>query len=153
MEKTCTIDEAEFVASSGPVLKAQPMNEIQTIDIDAVEAHMLTLPPVDCPVEHIFGPGIYIRQIFMPAGAIVLGHEHKLPSLNMVLSGKLVLLADGARREVTAPYIFTSNGGRKVVQIIEDCVFQNIIATDETDIEKIEAMCIEKSPAYMESIQ
>jgi len=153
MGKSCIVDEAEFVASSGPILKAQSMNEIQTIDVDAVEAHMLTLPQVECPVEHIFGPGIYIRQVTMPAGAIVMGHSHKIPSLNMVLSGKLALLEGGMRREIKAPYIFTSKQGRKVAYVLEDCVFQNIYATTETDLDKLEEMCVEKSSAYMEAIQ
>lgn len=135
-------------------LKEHIMNEIASIDdIEAFEAHMLTLPQVECPVEHIFGPGIYIRQVFMPAGTIVIGHSHKIPSLNMVLSGKLALLEDGVRREITAPYIFTSKEGRKVAYVLEDCVFQNIYATEETDLDKLEEMCVEKSSAYMEALQ
>ena len=135
-------------------LEDQIMNEIQTIgDIDAVEAHMLTLPQTECPVEHIFGPGIYIRQVLMPAGSLVIGHSHKIPSLNMVLSGKLALLEGDVRREIVAPYIFTSKEGRKVAYVLEDCVFQNIYATEETDLDKLEEMCVEKSSAYMEAIQ
>jgi hypothetical protein len=129
------------------------MNEIQTIDIEAVEAHMLTLPQAECPVEHIFGPGIYIRQVLLPAGAIVMGHSHKMPCLNVVLSGKLALLEGGVLREVEAPYIFTGSVGRKVAYVLEDCVFQNIYATEETDLDKLEEMCVEKSSAYMEAIQ
>jgi len=147
------IDEAEVMASSGPETQADDMNEIQTIDIEAVEAHMLTLHQVECPVEHIFGPGIYIRQISMPAGATVLGHAHTGDNLMMVLSGRLVLVEGGLTREVSAPYIFTAGPGRKLVYIIEDCVVQNILATEETDIEKLEAMFVKKSPAYMEKNQ
>ena len=34
--------------------------------IDELEATMLeNFEPVDCPVEHIFTPGLYSRQIFM----------------------------------------------------------------------------------------
>ena len=153
MIKPCIIGEAELMASSGPEPQAATVNEIQEIDIDKVEAHMLTLPQAECPVEHIFGPGIYIRQVVMPAGAIVMGHHHKIPSLNMVLSGRLALLEDGVRREIAAPYIFTSQEGRKVAYVLEECVFQNIYATTETDIEKLESMCVEKSTAHVEALQ
>lgn len=146
--KTCILGEAEFTASSGLQPQAQTMNDIQTIDLDAAEAHMLTLPQVECPIEHIFGPGIYIRQIFMPKDSIVLGHSHKLESVNMVLKGRLSLLEGGVRREVAAPYIFTSGLGRKVAYVLEDCVFQNIYATEETDLEKLEEMCVEKSDTF-----
>jgi len=126
------------------------MNEIQTIDIDAVEAHMLTLPQIEIPVEHIFGPGIYIRQGLLPAGYIIMGHHHKIPCLNMLLTGKMALLEGGSMREITAPYIFTTKDGRKTAYMMEDCVFQNIYATEETDLNKLEEMCVEKSSAYKE---
>ena len=150
--KPCIVEKAEFMVSSGPAIKAVNMNEIQKIDIDKVEAHMLTLPPVDCPVEHIFGPGIYIRQVFLPAGAIVMGHAHKHESLNMVLTGRIALLEDGVRREVAAPYVFTGSVGRKLCYVLEDCVFQNIFATKETDIGRLEEMFVEKSDTFMEAI-
>lgn len=131
------------------------MTELQqtteSLDIEAVVSHMLTLPQVECPVEHIFGPGIYIRQVFMPAGTIVVGYSHKIPSLNMVLSGKLALLEGGNVREVTAPYIFTSKEGRKAAYVVDDCVFQNIYATNETDLEKLEEMCIDKRDVTKEA--
>lgn len=127
--------------------------KIPEIDLEAVEAHMLNLPQVECPVEHIFGPGIYIRQAFMPAGSLVIGHEHKIPSLNMVLTGRLALLEAGVRREIAAPYVFTSEDGRKIAYVLEDCVFQNIYATEETDLDKLEEMCIEKSQACTEVSQ
>lgn len=153
MSKPCIIGKAELTASSGPKEQVASMNEIQTIDIDKVEAHMLTLPAVECPVEHIFGPSIYIRQVTLPAGAIVMGHAHKHESLNIVLSGRIALLEGGVRREIEAPYIFTGGVGRKLCYVLEDCVFQNIFATDETDIERLEEMFVEKSDAYMESIK
>lgn len=122
-------------------------------DPDALERHMLTLPQVECPVQHIFGPGIYIRQVEMKAGLVVKGHHHKNKSLNVVLSGTLALLEDGVVREVSAPYIFTGEIGAKLAYVVEDCVFQNIFATEETDIEKLEAMLVEPSEAYKEHKQ
>ncbi len=127
------------------------MNEItQSFDLDQVEAHMLTLPAVECPVEHLFGPNIYIRQVFMPKGAYVIGHEHKLESINMVLSGSLALIEGGAVRVVEAPYFFVGKAGRKIAYVIEDCVFQNIFSTPETDIDKLEEMIVVKSNAFLE---
>jgi hypothetical protein len=38
---------------------------------------------------------------------------------------------------------FVGKPGRKVAYIIETVVFQNIYATDETDIEKLENMFVE----------
>lgn len=115
---------------------------------EAVDELLLGFPQVDCPVEHIFGPGIYIRQVTMPEGLLVKGHHHKHKSLNMMLSGKLALLEGGIPREVSAPYIFTGEVGSKIAYVIEECVFQNIFATEETDLEKLEEMFVEPTEAF-----
>ena len=46
------------------------------------------------------------------------------------------------------PYIFNSEPGRKFAYVMEDCVFQNLHATEETDLEKIEEIFIDKSDAW-----
>ena len=33
-----------------------------------LEKEMLEMPQADCPVAHHFGPGIYIREVTLPAG-------------------------------------------------------------------------------------
>jgi len=114
-----------------------------------VEQHMLTLPPVECPITHLFGPGIYIRQIFLPKNTYAMGHAHKRESINMLLSGSLTMLEDGVSRLITAPYFFVGKACRKMVFAIEDSVFQNIFATTETDIEKLEDMLVDKSNAFL----
>jgi hypothetical protein len=125
------------------------MTEISTIKSnELLEEALLALPQVACPVDHIFGPGIYIRQVSMAAGLLVKGHHHKHKSLNMILAGKLALIEGGVVREVSAPYVFTGEVGSKMAYVIEDCVFQNIFATEETDIEKLEEMFVEKTEAF-----
>jgi len=40
---------------------------------------------------------------------------------------------------------FMAKPGRKVAYIVETVVFQNIYSTSETDIEKLENMCVDNS--------
>lgn len=122
------------------------------VDIDEVEKKLLSMPQVDCPIKHHFGPGLYIREVLMPAGAIVIGHAHKKENMNIMLQGKMLLLElDGNVKELTAPQTFVNGPGRKVAYIIEDVIWQNVHATEETDLEKLEDMFIEKSPAWIEA--
>ena len=103
---------------------------------DRVEAECLLEPQVDCPLVHHFGPGIYVREVFMPAGTLVVGHCHKLAHLNVFLSGSLALLDDaGGFKVLHAPFLFVSPPGRKMAWTITDCVWQNVVATEETDID------------------
>lgn len=121
------------------------------IDVDAVEAELLKLPQLNCPVTHRFGPGLYIREVFMPKGAYVIGHRHKTTHLNIMVMGVLgIMNDDGTETILHAPQTFVAPPGRKIVYIYEDAIWQNVHATDETDIEKLEAMYLDKSSAFLE---
>jgi hypothetical protein len=117
--------------------------------IEALERAMLEQEQVDCPVTHHFGPGVYIREVAIPAGTVVIGHHHKGPCLNMLLKGAMKIRdPDGHPRVIEAPLVFTTGPGRKVALALSDCVFQNIHATEETDLDKLEQLLIEKSETW-----
>lgn len=116
---------------------------------DGIEARMLEAPQVECPVVHHFGPGVYIREVTMPAGAFVLGHRHKFLHTNILIQGKLKFMCeDGVVREFSAPMVMQGKPGRKLAYILEDTIWQNVYATDETDVEKLEEMLLDKSEAW-----
>ena len=118
--------------------------------VEQVEAAMLNLPQVDCPVVHRFGPGIYIREVTMPADTFAIGHRHKSRNLNVMLTGKIVMQRNGEMITISAPFVFTAEPGRKVAYVVEECVWQNIYATDETDIDKLEEMFLDKSETWVD---
>lgn len=110
-----------------------------------LEKEMLGMPQADCPVAHHFGPGIYIREVTLPAGIFAVGHAQKYEHLNIMLTGKVAIVDDGAVRVLEAPMIFTGKPGRKVGYVLETCVWQNVYATEETDIDALEAYYLDKS--------
>jgi hypothetical protein len=122
---------------------------LATVDADALEIALLAQPQVECPVTHHFGPGIYIREVRIPAGALVVGHSHRDENLNVMLAGKMALLVDGQISVVEAPFMKVALPGRKVAYAIEETVWQNVYATDETDLDILEARYINKSPAWI----
>src|SRR5215469_14015012 len=126
-------------------------NAFQT-KLETLEAAMLKLPQADCPVTNLFAPGIYWREIEIPAGAVALGHEHKTEHLNVLLSGRVRVLCDGQVKELVAPQVFSSPAGvRKLVYALEPTRWANVHAnpTDETDMAKLELIFIKKSGAFL----
>jgi hypothetical protein len=118
--------------------------------IEAAEKACLAMPQLDCPINHHFAPGIYCREAVMQPGFYI-GHKHRAACLNIVLSGRASVYVDGKVIEIKAPMIFTSPAGaRKVALVHEEMRFANIHPTDETDLEKLEEICIEKSAAWIE---
>jgi len=118
------------------------------IQIKEVEKELLALDQVDCPVLHHFGPGIYMREVILLAGSLVIGHHQKQDHLNIMLSGKVAIIEDDAVKVLTAPMIFTGKPGRKIGYIIETCEWLNVYSTDETNVDKLESMFLDKSEAW-----
>ena len=113
-----------------------------------LEKEMLEMPQADCPVAHHFGPGIYIREVTLPAGIFAVGHAQRYEHLNIMLTGKVAIVDGDQVRVLEAPLIFTGKPGRKVGYVLETCVWQNVYATNETDIDTLEAHYLDKSKTW-----
>jgi len=120
------------------------------IDLEQVEAFMLTLPQVECPIQYHFGPGICIRERMAPGGSLIIGHKHKYPNMSMIVSGACAVFEDGRMTEILAPFIFVGEPKRKVIYALTDVVWLNILATDLTNPDEIEAYFVEPSQAFRE---
>ena len=89
--------------------------------------------------KHHFAPGVYAREVLLPAGSVVVGKTHKTKHLNIIASGHCTIHCMGEVFEVHGPYIFTSEiGAKKAVYSHTDVVWINIHLTDKTDVDEIE---------------
>lgn len=103
------------------------------------------LPQAQCPLIHRFAPGVYLREIHMPADTIVIGKVHRTEHFNVLIRGScLIVHDDGRREELRAPLTFVSKAGvQKVLYITEDMIWQTIHVTPETDMGRLEEMIVE----------
>lgn len=117
--------------------------------LEQLEGALLEMPQVECHVRHIFGPGIYMREVTIPAGTFAVGHFQKTNHMNVMVSGRVTVMNDdGTTTELRAPLTFVAPPGRKVGYVHEDMVWLNVYPTDETDVEKLEATYLEKSATF-----
>ena len=101
----------------------------------------------DCfPLTHTFTPGLYIRQITMPKGYLIVSKIHKYEHPYFVLSGDVSVLTEQGVVRIRGPFSgITPAGTKRVLYIHEETVWTTVHATKETDIEKIEEEIIAKS--------
>lgn len=100
----------------------------------------------DCPLKHHFAPGCYVREIFIPAGSLVVGKIHKHAHPNMLMKGRVSVLTEEGPKELEGPLVMVSPPGTKrVVYAHTDVVWVTVHLTDETDLEKIEDHVIAKT--------
>jgi len=105
------------------------------------------LPEVDCPLQHQFAPGVYMRTIFIPAGTVIVGKIHKHSHANVLAQGTVsVMTENGGLEQLTGPLSMVSPAGcKRAVFAHTDVVWTTIHPTEETDLDKIEAEVIAKT--------
>ena len=113
----------------------------------SLSAYLKTCPQAECPVNHVFGDGVYIRQAFNPAGVLLVGHRHKFPHVCLITKGKLTVFTEAGYKTLKKGEGFMGMpGDQRIVYAWEDSVFSTIHMTDERDIETLESTLIEVEP-------
>ncbi len=146
------------LVASVPLVLSIPANSA----IERLEARLLQEPQVDCPIKHSFAPGVYMREIFMPAGSFIIGHEHRTEHLNVIRTGRASVMMDGIIHQLKAgDTILSQPGVRKVLYIHEDMSWATIHpierepgkALSESDLDWLEEVLIVKSESYLEHLK
>lgn len=125
-------------AAAQPVFSTDPA-------MDDLHRFLAEQPQADLPVDHLFTPGLYVRTIFMPAGSLIISKIHKTRHPYTVTKGRANVFTDtDGIVEIVAPFQgITEPGTRRLLHILEDMVWTTYHATEETDLEKIEALIIQ----------
>ena len=91
------------------------------------------------PVKHSFADGCYIREIFNPAGELLVTKIHKKEHPFFLMKGKMSILTEEGVKHIEAPHHgITKPGTKRVIFTHTDCIFVTVHATDKTSVEEIE---------------
>lgn len=92
-----------------------------------------------CRITHHFAPGVYAREMWMPAGCLITGKIHMTEHLNCLSQGRVSVSNQGDSIEMQAPHMFKSPiGTKRAIYAHEDSTWTTIHATELTDPEEIE---------------
>jgi len=100
------------------------------------------------PLKHSFSDGVYIREMLMHEGGIVIGKLHKYSHTWFLMQGKIMVATDLGTNTYTAPcYVNAPAGAKRVIHAIEDSVFINVHPNPDniTNIEDLENILTCKS--------
>lgn len=107
--------------------------------IFAIEAEMKKLPQINIPVRHIFSPGVYAREITVPAGALITGVIHKYPQINILSKGTIRVSVEDEIKELSASHTVVSDPGvKRIAFALTEVVWTTIVHTHLTDVDEIE---------------
>jgi hypothetical protein len=135
------------------------MSEVATLSdrtkVELLEAEMLKHERIDIPVRHYFSPGVYAREIKIPAGTLLTGRIHLYEQLNILSGGEISVLTDQGMQRVSAPFTVVSPPGTKRIAYAHtECTWTTILATEEKDPEAIEvAFTVATEQEFLEFVQ
>jgi quercetin dioxygenase-like cupin family protein len=108
------------------------------------------------PLKHTFADGIYVRQMSMDQGSIVVGAIHKHLHVWFLLTGHISVVTEDATEDYVAPcYVVATPGTKRVIYANKQSIFVNIHKnpTNSQDIKWLEkeivATSIEEYEEYI----
>lgn len=107
-----------------------------------------TLPPAECPVVHRFTTGMYIRELRVPKGTLVVTKLHKTQHPYVVSKGKMsVWTIESGVSVITAPHIgITEPGTQRVAYAHEDTIWVTFHPSNKTNLDDLELDLIQPQP-------
>jgi hypothetical protein len=93
------------------------------------------------PIVNTFAHGMYIRQITVPAGHLILTYIHKQSHPYFLLQGEVTVIQEEGYKHIKAPYSYITPAGTQRLcfchtETVWTTVHLNL--TNERDIDKIE---------------
>ncbi len=104
-----------------------------------------------CPLKHTFSDGIYVREIFIPAGMFIVGKIHKHDHPNFLLKGEVIVVTEDGTEELVGPLSIISKAGTKrALYAKTDLVWTTVHAnpTNTEDLKELEKEII--APTYLD---
>jgi len=98
-----------------------------------------------CPLKHSFSDGMYVREIFIPKGMVVVGKIHKHQHPNFLMKGTVdVVTEEGVERLVGPTSMISKAGTKRALRAITDLTWVTVHSnpTNTRDLEKLEKLVI-----------
>ena len=108
------------------------------------------------PLKHSFAEGLYIREIFMPKGILLVSRLHKNSYPSFILKGEVVMLTEEGMSRIKAPcYTISPAGTKRVLYMMEDTVWVTVDSNPDNsaDVEKLEKKLICESYAEFDKLE
>jgi hypothetical protein len=121
--------------------------------VKALQNELSKLPQYEPLTKHTFHGGMYCREVWRPAGVLIVGKVHKKEHFYMVVYGTVAITTDDGVKSITGPCLLNSMPGTKRAVYAEtDALCMTFHRTDSATVEEAEAELVEEDLTAMFSI-
>ena len=125
-------------------LEKSLINIADGINVEGDGEHIVTESKI-APIKHTFADGVYIRQMDMKTGSVVVGAIHKHLHVWFLLTGHVTVATEDVTEDYIAPcYVVSTPGVKRVILANENSIFVNIHKnpSNTQDIDELEKQIV-----------
>ncbi len=128
----------------GEVFTVQPQSvgPEKRVAIQRLQAEIAALPQYECTVRHYFADGLYVREIHIPAGVVIVGYTHRQDCISVMVQGVLAIHDGGEAVMLQAPKtVPCAKGTKKAGLAIEYTIYLDCysVPDNERDLDRLAA--------------
>lgn len=121
--------------------------------VENLQREISKLPQYEPKTTHTFHAKMYCREVWRPAGVLVVGKVHKKEHFYLIVSGTVAITTDDGVQLVTGPHLLCSTPGTKRAVYAEtDALCMTFHVVDAKTIEDAEAELVETDANDMYTI-
>ena len=121
--------------------------------VEALQAELCKLPQYEPETKHTFHAGMYCREVWRPAGVLVVGKVHKKEHFYLIVSGTVAITTDDGVQLITGPQLLCSTPGTKRAVYAEtDALCMTFHVVNARTVEDAEIELVESDPNDMYAI-
>jgi len=116
------------------------ISQADGVNIEGTGKEIMTDSKI-APIKHDFADQVYIRQMDMKKGSVVVGAIHKHLHVWFLLTGHITVATENTTEDYIAPcYTVSTPGVKRVILANEDSIFVNIHKnpSNTQDIDQLE---------------
>lgn len=118
--------------------------------VDALQKTISKFEQYEPETTHTFHGGMYCREVFRVAGALIVGKVHKKEHFYYVVHGTVLITTDNSAEEVTGPRLICSKPGTKrAVYAVTDALCVTFHCTGAVTVDDAENELVEFDPDAM----
>ena len=118
--------------------------------VQALQDVISQLPQYEPETKHTFHAGMYCREVWRPAGVIIVGKVHKKEHFYLIVSGTVAITTDEGVKSVTGPTLLCSKPGTKRAVYAEtDALCMTFHVVDAKTIKDAEQELVEEDDSSM----
>jgi hypothetical protein len=118
--------------------------------VQALQDVISKMPQYEPETKHTFHAGMYCREVWRPAGVIVVGKIHKKEHFYLIVSGTVSITTDEGVKSVAGPHLLCSKPGTKRAVYAEtDALCMTFHVVDAKTIEDAEQELVEEDDSSM----